>query len=306
MMGMVLAAAMQYSATVETPEQKLALTEELWRHDPTAEIQVWPQGRIPLKANDRPLCKLENELVYRNLVVTDVNEPFMTFFPAPGEGAKPTVVILPGGAYQCLGWNKEGTEIAAWLNELGFSAAVLLYRVPEQREAALCDVQRSVSLLRVHAAKYGVNPNRIGVIGFSAGANLAVKLATNWRKRAYAKVDEVDDASCRPDFVLPIYPWDLRPRNDVSTPWKGCHGWVLRDEYPVDAQTPPSFAVQAIDDFCGAETAIAWDSALRLAGVKSVAKIYPSGGHGYGGRMMGRPTDQWPFEAASWLVQFRK
>lgn len=305
MIGIMLAVAMQYSANVETAEQRAELTEELWRHDPSAEIVLWPKDKVPLRANDKPLRKTESELRYRNLVVTDVNDPFMTFFPAAGEGAKPTVVVLPGGGYQVLGWNKEGTEVAAWLNELGFSAAVLLYRVPEQRVAALCDAQRAVGLLRHRAKELRVDPRRIGVIGFSAGANLAVTLATNWRARRYEKVDAADDCPCRPDFVMPIYPWDLRPRNDVTTPWKGCHGWTLRAEYPVDAETPPSFTVQSVDDFCGAETAAAWDGALRAVGVKSVAKIYPNGGHGYGLRQLDKSTDAWPFEAVAWLVQFR-
>ena len=128
----------RYCADTDTPEAREALIVELWKHNPAADTKLWPEGKVPMKDNDRPLKKLEHELWQRNLVVTDVNDPFFTFFPAKGDGARPVVVILPGGGYWQLGWNKEGTEIADWLNSLGFSAAVLLYRAPNQRDAALC------------------------------------------------------------------------------------------------------------------------------------------------------------------------
>ena len=167
--------------------------------------------------------------------------------------------------------NKEGTEIAEWLNSLGFSAAVLLYRT-DDRDAAFSDAQRLIRLLRAHADEYQIKADKIGVIGFSAGANLAVRLSTNWRKSAYARIDEVDDISCRPDFMMPIYPWDLRPRKNPANPW---HGWLktyeLDSAYPVDAETPPAFIVQSLDDFCEIETAVGLDLALTKAGVRSMA-----------------------------------
>ena len=296
----------RYCADTESAEVRQALIAELWKHDPAADTKLWPEGKVPLKANDKPIKNLEHELWQRNLVVTDINDPFFTFFPAKGEGAKPVVVILPGGGYWQLGWNKEGTEIAEWLNSLGFSAAVLLYRAPNQRDAALCDVQRAIGILRRDAAKYAIDPGRVGVIGFSAGANLAIRASTNWRKRMYARVDNADDFSCRPDFQMPIYPWDIRFRNDPSTPNNGWKGMDIRPEYPVDAETPPAFIAQSIDDFCQIETTVTYDWHLRRAGVKSTAKIYPNGGHGYGLRRLGRATDTWSDEAASWLAQYAK
>ena len=298
----------RYCADTSTAEARQALMAELWKHDPAAETKLWPEGKVPLKANDRPIKNLEHELWQRNLIVTDINDPFFTFFPAKGAGAKPVVVILPGGGYWQLGWNKEGTEIAEWLNSIGFSAAVLLYRAPDQRDAALCDVQRTIGILRRDAAKYSVDPGRIGVIGFSAGANLAIRASTNWRKRLYERVDDADDFSCRPDFQLPIYPWDIRFRNDPSpsTTGKGWKGMEIRPEYPVDAETPPAFIAQSIDDFCEIETTVTYDLHLRRAGVSSTARIYPNGGHGYGLRKCGRATDVWSEEAASWLAQFAR
>lgn len=296
----------RYCADTESAEARQALVAELWKHDPAAETRLWPEGKVPLKANDNPIKNLENELWSRNLIVTDINDPFFTFFPARGEGAKPVVVILPGGGYRQLGWNKEGTEVAEWLNSLGFSAAVLLYRAPDQRDAALCDIQRTIGILRRDASKYAIDPGRVGVIGFSAGANLAIRASTNWRKRMYARMDDADDYSCRPDFQLPIYPWDIRTRKDASTPWMGWTGMDIRPEYPVDSETPPAFIAQSLDDFCEIETAVTYDQSLRRAGVNSMARIYLNGGHGYGLRRLGHATDTWSDEAASWLAQFAR
>lgn len=295
-----------YCAVADTTESRRALVAELWRHDPYADTKLWPEGKVPLKANDRPMKNLEHELWQRNLVVTDINDPFFTFFPASGKGAKPVVVILPGGGYFQLGWNKEGTKIADWLNSIGFSAAVLMYRAPSQRDAALCDVQRAIGILRRDAAKYSIDPGRVGVIGFSAGANLAARASTNWRKRLYARVDDADDFPCRPDFQMPIYPWDLRTRVDPSTFKRGWSGMEIAPDYPVDAETPPAFIAQSLDDFCQVETAVAYDQCLRRKGVSTTVRIYANGGHGYGLRRLGRATDVWPEEAAVWLAQFAR
>ena len=296
----------RYCADTDTPEARAALIAELWKHNPAADTKLWPEGKVPMKDNDRPLKKLEHELWQRNLVVTDINDPFFTFFPAKGDGARPVVVILPGGGYWQLGWNKEGTEIADWLNSLGFSAAVLLYRAPNQRDAALCDVQRAIGILRRDAAKYGIDPGRVGVIGFSAGANLAIRASTNWRKRMYERVDDADDYSCRPDFQMPIYPWDIRHRRDPAKTGSGWKGMDIRPEYPIDSETPPSFVAQSIDDFCEIETTVAYDWHLRQAGVDSTVRIYPDGGHGYGLRRTGKSVDTWSTEAAVWLGRFAR
>ena len=296
----------RYCADTDTPEAREALIVELWKHNPAADTKLWPEGKVPMKDNDRPIKNLEQELWQRNLVVTDINDPFFTFFPAKGDGARPVVVILPGGGYWQLGWNKEGTEIADWLNSLGFSAAVLLYRAPNQRDAALCDVQRAIGILRRDAAKYGIDPGRVGVIGFSAGANLAIRASTNWRKRMYERVDDADDYSCRPDFQMPIYPWDIRHRRNPAKTGSGWKGMDIRPEYPIDSETPPSFVAQSIDDFCEIETTVAYDWHLRQAGVDSTVRIYPDGGHGYGLRRTGKSVDTWSTEAAVWLGRFAR
>lgn len=295
-----------YLGMDRTPEQRKALIQELWKHDESAETRLWPDGKVPFRKDDKPIRFVESELWQRNLVVSDINDPFFVFYPAKGVANAPVAVVLPGGGYSVLGWNKEGTEVAEWLNANGFSAAVLLYRAPHQRTAALCDVQRAIGILRRDAAKYGIDPKRVGVIGFSAGANLAAAASTNWRKRAYERVDDADDQPCRPDFQLPIYLWDVLERDpdseDITPLLDNGKEPLLRTEYPVDAETPPAFLAQAKDDFCQAETTVFYYRALQAAGVKNCRmELMEHGGHGYGLRTVGNPTDRWSALAAEWL-----
>lgn len=294
-----------------TKEQRQALIRELWDHPAAAETKLWPEGKVPFRKDDKPIRFVENELWQRNLVVSDINDPFFVFYPAKGVQNAPVAVIFPGGGYSVLGWNKEGTEVAAWLNANGMSAAVLLYRAPDQRQAALCDAQRAIGLLRRDAAKYGIDPKKVGVIGFSAGANLAVAVSTNWRLRAYERVDDADDQSCRPDFQLPIYLWDVLER-DAKAEWiaplqDNGKEPKIRAEYPVDAETPPAFLAQAKDDFCQIETTTTYFRALQAAGVKNChLELMAFGGHGYGLRKVGNPTDFWSDLAADWLKNLLK
>ena len=299
-----------YTADVSTPEKAAAFAKSAWTGRDCDNVPIWPAGRIPLRIHDEPITLHTNEYNRANVILTNVNDPYFRFYPAKGEGVRPCVVICPGGGYLRIGMNKEGSEVAEWLNSIGFSAAVLAYRCSgqDQRDGALCDAQRTIRLLRRDAVKYGIDPNRLGIIGFSAGANLTIRTSTNWRKPMYEKVDDADDFSCRPDFQLPIYPWDVRVRTRVAE-----NGWPLawtgeydQKRYPVDRNTPPAFIVQTLDDFCEPETATSYDYALRLAGVDSTLKLYQTGGHGYGLRQFGRPCDLWPYEATSWLARFAK
>lgn len=298
----------RYAADVSTPEKKAELVRRLWTGADAENVALWPEGKIPLRIHDDAVTVQENELAQSNVTLTKVNDPFFRFYAAPGEGVKPCVVICPGGGYYQIGMNKEGSEIADWLGKLGFSSVVLAYRCSglDQRDGALCDAQRMIRVLRRDAKKYGIDPSRIGIIGFSAGANLAIRTSTNWRRAMYEKVDDADDLSCRPDFQLPIYPWDVRVRTGLAP-----NGWPKNwsDEYdqrnyPVDSETPPAFIVQTLDDFCEPQTATVYDFVLRRAGVDSTLKLYQKGGHGYGLRQLGNPCDLWPFEATSWLARF--
>jgi len=259
-------------------------------------FQIWPEGRVPLQKSTAPrtVCHTTGG----STRVTDINFPELSFFSA-GEGVRPALIICPGGGYHHVTYGHEGVDIAVWLNSLGYSAFVLKFRVPGQREAALMDIQRSVSLVRSRAAEFGVDAKKIGVIGFSAGAHLTAKASTNWRRRAYDPVDAADEVSCRPDFALPIYPWELvvGDNKEKTLPL------MLRGEFPVDAETPSTYICQAEDDYAHVENALAYYAALKYAGVRAEMHLYPDGGHGFGLQQQGAATDGWHKTAERWLAR---
>ncbi|HRR33468.1 MAG TPA: alpha/beta hydrolase [Kiritimatiellia bacterium] len=255
----------------------------------TEVVPVWPDGKIPLKTSDAAerVTPSKDDIVR----LTDVNAPTLTVAFAPDTGKPtPAVMICPGGGYSILAWNHEGTEVAAWLNAQGISAFILKYRVPKNRDAAFCDAQRALGLIRAKASTYRVDPKRIGIMGFSAGAHLSVRVSTDFSKRFYTPIDEIDEVSCRPDFALIIYPAYL------------CRdGYTLAPELPVMAQTPPTFLLQAEDDKPYVDSSLAYFIALKAAGVPVEMHLFPDGGHGYGLRKKQKSTDVWPDLAAAWL-----
>ena len=299
-------AASDSPGDISTPEARNALIARLWDHSGRPDVELWPTSVVA--GASAPYAFLEQELAQSNLLLHQVTRPRFVFYRASNCATirQPAVLVCPGGGYKILSWNQEGVEVAEYFNRLGFSAAVLLYRTEDPR-GALADAQRAIGILRHKADEYGIDARRLGVVGFSAGANLATALATNWRERIYPALDAADGESCRPDFFMPIYPWDLRARKEPHNPWAG---WLktlaLRNEFPVDHETPPAFIVQTLDDFCEIETAVALDTALRRAGVDTVLRVYQSGGHGYGLRRLGKPSDLWSSEAASFLARFQR
>jgi acetyl esterase/lipase len=178
----------------------------------------------------------------------------------------------------------------------------LKHRCPGQRDASLADAQRALSYIRANAVNFNIIPSKLGMIGYSAGANLTVRASTLHAKRIYASIDETDKISCRPDWAMVIYPWDLLEKTpkDVMPPFK------LRDEYPVDSATTPAFIVQSQDDSCRVQNALVYFNALTIAGVKAEMHLYSKGGHGYGMRERGNPTDCWPTIAEIWLASVVK
>lgn len=227
--------------------------------------------------------------------LTDTGRPSLTFYRAPGEGARPAVVVCPGGGYQLLAYDLEGEEVCRWLNGLGLSAFLLKYRVPalpgrQRHEAPLQDAQRALRLVRAHAREWGVDTARIGIMGFSAGAHLSVMASTHYADRAYAPVDAADSAACRPAFCLLVYPAYL-----------SAGGLELSPGIRVGPDTPPAFIVQAEDDGAFVDSSLAYYYALKQNGVPARLVLYESGGHGFGLRPAGRPTDEWPERAADWL-----
>jgi len=258
--------------------------------------QLWPEGKIPLHKDVGP----ETAMPTTDDIVrfTNVSVPTITFVKAlSSEGPSPAVLVCPGGGYAYVTWGHEGAETAQWFRRNGVSAFILKYRCPKQRDAAFADAQRAISYIRAHAADFNVDPARIGVIGYSAGANLAARISTNHERRGYEAVDDIDKTSCRPDWAMVIYPWALIEDAPKGEP----PSMKLRAEFQVDKTVPPSFIVQTQDDGCKVQNALAYYTALTCAGVKAEMHLFDKGGHGYGMRVRGNPTDCWPDLAETWL-----
>ena len=221
---------------------------------------------------------------------TDVTEPTLSFFPAAGPGPHPAMLVCPGGGYKILAWNKEGLDIASLLNINGFSAFVLKYRCPDRRQAAHADAARAMRLIRAQSDKFGIVPDQLGCIGFSAGAHLCATLSAPADPVAYEPTDEIDKESYRPDFTALIYPAYLAD-DDLN----------IASEFKIDATVPPCLMIQSEDDFAKVECSIGWFMALKRAGVQAEMHIYPDGGHGYGLVRTGHAISNWGTLAADWL-----
>ena len=229
------------------------------------------------------------------LRVTNVTNPAMLVFAAPASTANgAAVIICPGGSYLTLGMNKEGSEIAEWFNKLGFTAFVLQYRVPEKRFGAVQDIQRAMRLIRADAAKWKINSDKLGVIGFSAGADLCAKLSTQFDNKNYPRVDAADDLSCRPAFAMIIYPGylDMGPGKSLTP-----------ELSKMDSNTPVTFIFQAADDASG-KSSLIYADALRGAKVSVECHLVPKGGHGYGMRAGNPAAEAWPKYAEIWLNNY--
>jgi acetyl esterase/lipase len=208
------------------------------------------------------------------------------------------VLVCPGGGYKILAWDLEGTEVVEWLNSIGVNAALLKYRVPRRpgrapHEAPVQDVQRALGLIRQRAEEWEIDPARVGILGFSAGAHAAAVAGTSFEARTYEAIDDADKHSARPDFTLLIYPGYLVPKE--STDMK------LSPEIKVTAETPPAFLVMTQDDPVRVEGVYAYALALKNAKVPCEVHVYPNGGHGYGLRPSPATVTTWPARAEDWM-----
>ncbi|MGH8320556.1 MAG: alpha/beta hydrolase, partial [Gammaproteobacteria bacterium] len=239
------------------------------------------------------------------LYVDNVSQPTMTVYPPKGKNTGAAAVVFPGGGFQVLAIDLEGTEICDWLTSNGITCVLLKYRVPSVPYKWQCDcrpdnhaistqsledAQRTMGLVRFHAKEWHINPHKIGVIGFSAGGYLVAEISTNFAHRLYTPVDAADKESARPDFAMAIYPGHL----DVSG--------HLNPNVPVSNDTPPTFLVQAENDYTdGVNQSLVYYAALEKAGVPVEIHLYAQGGHAFGLRPTKLPITRWPRLAAQWL-----
>jgi acetyl esterase/lipase len=235
---------------------------------PTAIVHVWPPKKMPGTPATQPESTVPKDDGFTR--ITNVNDPTLSFFPAPSKSSPaPATIVCPGGGYSYVVVDKEGSEIAAWLNANGISALVLKYRVPHNREGALQDVQRALSLTRSHAAEWNINPKRLGLIGFSAGGNLSAKASTLFDQRAYAPIDDIDSQGCRPDFAVLVYPAYLDDKAGHVSP-----------DLNLKANIPPTLIIHSEDDKTFVPGSKLYHAALDEAKVPTEFLLYPTGGHG--------------------------
>ena len=267
-----------------------------------ATLDLWPHDAPGAPAN--PPAEADTTTSKDNLIagkplirLGNVSKPTLTLYAPSGKNTGAAVVVFPGGSYRILAIDLEGTEVCDWLNSAGITCVLLKYRVPgtgpyPNSAAALQDAQRALGIVRSHAAAWQIDPQRIGVLGFSAGAHLAAALSTHFDKRLYETVDAADNLSCRPDFAVIVYPGYLAIAEQNFAPNAEIHP---------TAQTPPSFIVQAEDDPVHVENSTVYFLALKNAKVPAELHIYAQGGHGYGLRRTQLPVTGWPQLVETWL-----
>lgn len=260
-------------------------------------IVLWPEGAPNEKGDIGPEGAQPGKPGDNTIRLGNVTRPTLTVFrPAKEKDTGAAVIVCPGGGYNILAFNKEGTEVAEWFNTLGVTAFVLKYRVPSRKDrerfaAPLEDAQRAVGLVRHRASEWGLDPKRIGILGFSAGGHLAATASNQFGKRTYRPIDAADAESCRPDFAMLIYPAYLVDKKTN----------VVSAEVTVSAETPPTFIAMTEDDGVGVEGPLFYYLALKQAKVKAEMHLYPVGGHGYGLRPSENLVSTWPARAADWM-----
>jgi acetyl esterase/lipase len=275
-----------------------------------AQVPIWP-GAAPdsrrLTGPEETITLTTEKLVAGRpwTFVHRVSRPTMTVYAPRGRNTGAAVVVFPGGGYQILAIDLEGTEVCDWLTSIGVTCVLLKYRVPGVNQTpksgaypnspmALEDAQRTVGLVRFHAAEWHVDPHRIGVLGFSAGGHLVAAISTNYTHRLYRPVDAADAVSCRPDFAVALYPGHMMEH--TSRPGE------LNPYVPVTRNTPPTFIVQAEDDPVDpVENSLVYFAALRKAGVPVEMHLFAHGRHAFGLRRTQFPITEWPRLAERWL-----
>jgi len=277
----------------------------VWQPSPgQVQIPIWP-GAAPDSQS------VPGPETLRDGAVTNVTQPTMTVYSPKGKNTGATVIVFPGGGFQVLAIDLEGTAICDWLTAKGITCVLLKYRVPSIPYVWQCDcrphnrsistpslqdAQRTLRLVRSHAAQWHVDPERVGVLGFSAGGYLVAEISTYFKTRLYAPVDPADQESSRPDFAIAIYPGHLSVgENSIAlNPHIKSH---------ITPQTPPTFLLQNEDDHVDrVEDALSYYMGLKAARVPVELHSYAQGGHAFGLTPSKLPVSGWPHLVEKWLA----
>jgi acetyl esterase/lipase len=262
------------------------------------EIKLWPNG-LPVGAVQLPEAKVAAAKKIEDPErIAWVDDPTLTLYRAPQAKANGVgLIICPGGAYNKLAWVKEGLEVAEYFNRQGVTCAVLKYRIPRRdpntpHKEPLQDAQRAIRVMRHNAKSWGIDPTRIGILGFSAGGHLTTMAGLHSAKATYEKTDPADDLSARPDFICPIYPAYYADERNPGP---------LAPEMKVSMNAPPVFIAVTSDDKLRGYNSAQFYLELKKAGVAAELHVYHKGGHGYGIRPSENPISAWHHRCAEWM-----
>jgi len=241
--------------------------------------------------------------------VENVTRPTLTLYSPKTNNTGAAIVVFPGGGYKGLAIDLEGSEVCDWLTSRGITCVLLKYRVPDsgphhddkcdcradaKAPMALEDAQRTLGLVRHHAAEWHIDPHKIGVIGFSAGGHMVADISTHWGKRLYPTIDDADKESCRPDFAAAIYPGHMLEKTTKE--------FELNPTLPVSKETPPTFLLQSVKDpVDDVQNSLVYFIALKKAGVSVEMHLYAEGGHGFGLRRTQTAITEWPQLLEAWM-----
>lgn len=315
----------------------LSAQQTAWQPSPGhTQLPIWPgvaPDAQPIVGPEDATTRTKDHFVGGRpwTYISNVSRPTMTVYWPEGKNTGAAVVVFPGGGYQILAIDLEGTEVCDWLTPKGITCVLLKYRVPgvgqnpksapypksgpyPESPMALEDAQRTVGLVRFHAEEWHIDPHKIGVLGFSAGGHLSAAMSTHFAKRLYPLVDDADKESCRPDFAVAIYPghlslsaaaWDAKQgakKFALPHPPTADKDLALNPDLHITSQTPPTFLLQAEDDHVdNVNDSLAYYVALKKAGVPVEMHLYAQGGHAFGLRRTKFPITGWPQLVETWL-----
>ncbi|WP_308366234.1 MULTISPECIES: alpha/beta hydrolase [unclassified Microbulbifer] len=287
------------------------------------EVSLWPEGSKVLEDGIKIIANDEYAKNNPRLVIT---HPTFLLYTPKKHSARAAVIVFPGGGYKGVAIGKKstigfnGADVCKWLTGAGATCILLKYRVPNSgcswnaktrkhdtpdTPMALQDAQRTISIVRYNAKKYDIDPNKIGVMGFSAGGNLAVLSSTAFKKRAYDPIDEIDQVSSRPDFAIPVYPGHLTMEHKNKKP-KEIAAQELNTDIEISTDIPPTLLIHAKDDpIDPVHYSKVYERELKKVGVNVKLMLYQTGGHAFGVKKQGKDTDRWTVDALRWLKEIK-